>query len=76
MHARLTGASLDDVLVHSVFRPYPKAPSQIVGAESMLVANHYPDATDANFLSLNSYFTSIGGGTAQIQRNIVAERER
>ena len=29
---------------------------------------------DANFLSLNAYFTSIGGGTDQIQRNIIGER--
>ena len=29
---------------------------------------------DANFLALNAYFTSIGGGTDQIQRNIIGER--
>ena len=34
----------------------------------------YPRAEDANFLSLNAYFTSIGGGTDQIQRNIIGER--
>ena len=28
----------------------------------------------ANFLALNAYFTSIGGGTDQIQRNIIGER--
>ncbi|WP_204272135.1 hypothetical protein, partial [Klebsiella michiganensis] len=33
-----------------------------------------PLADDANFLSLNAYFTSIGGGTDQIQRNIISER--
>ena len=30
----------------------------------------------ANFLSLNAYFTSIGGGTDQIQRNIIGESRR
>jgi hypothetical protein len=28
----------------------------------------------ANFLAFNAYFTSIGGGTDQIQRNIISER--
>lgn len=32
------------------------------------------DAELANFFTLDAYFTSIGGGTDQIQRNIVSER--
>ena len=46
----------------------------IVGAEAMLDGPTHPDAAAANFLSLNAYFTSIGGGTDQIQRNIIGER--
>ena len=46
----------------------------IVGAEAMLDGPGHPDAAAANFLSLNAYFTSIGGGTDQIQRNIIGER--
>ena len=46
----------------------------IVGAEAMLDGANHPDAAAANFLSLNAYFTSIGGGTDQIQRNIIGER--
>ncbi len=46
----------------------------IVGAEAMLDGPDHPDAAAANFLSLNAYFTSIGGGTDQIQRNIIGER--
>ncbi|MDY7103751.1 MAG: acyl-CoA dehydrogenase family protein [Actinomycetota bacterium] len=46
----------------------------IVGAEAMLDGDEHPDAADANFLALNAYFTSIGGGTDQIQRNIIGER--
>ena len=46
----------------------------IVGAEAMLDGPDHPDADGANFLSLNAYFTSIGGGTDQIQRNIIGER--
>ena len=37
-------------------------------------ARDHPLGDDANFLSLNAYFTSIGGGTDQIQRNIIGER--
>ena len=46
----------------------------IVGAEAMLDGPDHPEGDAANFLSLNAYFTSIGGGTDQIQRNIIGER--
>ena len=46
----------------------------ILGTESMLTGEEFPQADDANFLALNAYFTSIGGGTDQIQRNIIGER--
>jgi alkylation response protein AidB-like acyl-CoA dehydrogenase len=47
---------------------------RIVGAEALLDGPDNPRGDDANFLSLNAYFTSIGGGTDQIQRNIIGER--
>ena len=40
----------------------------------MLYGPDHPAGDDANFLALNAYFTSIGGGTDQIQRNIIGER--
>ena len=46
----------------------------INGAEAMLDGPDHPQGDAANFLSLNAYFTSIGGGTDQIQRNIIGER--
>ena len=46
----------------------------ILGAGSLLEGPDHPRAEDANFLTLNAYFTSIGGGTDQIQRNIIGER--
>jgi alkylation response protein AidB-like acyl-CoA dehydrogenase len=46
----------------------------IVGAAALLDGPDHPDGDAANFLSLNAYFTSIGGGTDQIQRNIIGER--
>jgi alkylation response protein AidB-like acyl-CoA dehydrogenase len=46
----------------------------IVGSEAQLYGRDHPLGDDANFLSLNAFFTSIGGGTDQIQRNIIGER--
>jgi alkylation response protein AidB-like acyl-CoA dehydrogenase len=47
---------------------------QIIGTETMLNGSDTPAPEAANFLALNAYFTSIGGGTDQIQRNIIGER--
>ena len=46
----------------------------ILGAEAMLDGPENRRGEAANFLALNAYFTSIGGGTDQIQRNIIGER--
>lgn len=48
--------------------------TQIIGAHALLAGPDNPVADDVNFLTLNAYFTSIGGGTDQIQRNIIGER--
>ncbi len=48
--------------------------SKLLGPHSLLEGPDHPRAEDANFLTLNAYFTSIGGGTDQIQRNIIGER--
>jgi hypothetical protein len=47
---------------------------EILGAEGALDGDQNPRARDANYSQLNAYFTSIGGGTDQIQRNIIGER--
>jgi alkylation response protein AidB-like acyl-CoA dehydrogenase len=48
----------------------------IIGAASLLDERTEPpgEAELANFFTLDAYFTSIGGGTDQIQRNIISER--
>ncbi len=66
--------SLGKLAMSTILHYGAKVQAQILGAESMLVGDEFPDATDANFLALNAYFTSIGGGTDQIQRNIIGER--
>jgi len=48
--------------------------TEIVGPESMLAGPENPVGDAVTFRALNAYFTSIGGGTDQIQRNIVGER--
>jgi alkylation response protein AidB-like acyl-CoA dehydrogenase len=48
--------------------------TEIIGAAALLAGPHNPEPDDVNFLALNAFFTSIGGGTSQIQRNIIAER--
>jgi alkylation response protein AidB-like acyl-CoA dehydrogenase len=47
---------------------------RILGAESLLDGPDFPDAGDVNYRSLHAYMNSIGGGTDQIQRNIIGER--
>ncbi|HEX9259864.1 MAG TPA: acyl-CoA dehydrogenase family protein, partial [Acidimicrobiales bacterium] len=46
----------------------------ILGMEATLDGDEHPLARDANYSHMNAYFTSIGGGTDQIQRNIIGER--
>lgn len=48
--------------------------TQIIGAQALLAGSEHPVSDDVNFLTLNAFFTSIGGGTDQIQRNIIGER--
>ncbi len=66
--------SLGKLAMSEILHFGAKVHGQIVGAQTMLVGEEFPDAADANFLALNAYFTSIGGGTDQIQRNIIGER--
>jgi len=66
--------SLGKLAMSRILHEEARLRTEILGAESLLEGERYPEADDANFLSLNAYFTSIGGGTDQIQRNIIGER--
>ena len=46
----------------------------LLGMEGTLDGDQNPAARNANYSQLNAYFFSIGGGTDQIQRNIIGER--
>ena len=66
--------SLGKLAMSRILHEEARLRTALLGAESLLEGPEHPRAEDANFLSLNAYFTSIGGGTDQIQRNIIAER--
>ncbi len=48
--------------------------AELLGAEAMIGAADSARSGDATYAMLNAFFTSIGGGTDQIQRNIIGER--
>ena len=66
--------SLGKLAMSRILHEEARVRTILLGPESLLQGPDHPRAEDANFLSLNAYFTSIGGGTDQIQRNIIGER--
>jgi alkylation response protein AidB-like acyl-CoA dehydrogenase len=66
--------SLGKLAMSRILHEDARVRTLILGAEGLLEGPEHPRAEDANFLSLNAFFTSIGGGTDQIQRNIIGER--
>jgi alkylation response protein AidB-like acyl-CoA dehydrogenase len=67
-------ASLGKLAMSRIVHETGRVQSAIVGPEALLEGPANPDGDDANFASMNAFFTSIGGGTDQIQRNIIGER--
>jgi alkylation response protein AidB-like acyl-CoA dehydrogenase len=67
-------ASLGKLAMSRIVHETGRVQSAIVGADALLEGPDHADGDDANFASMNAYFTSIGGGTDQIQRNIIGER--
>ncbi|QUD85969.1 acyl-CoA dehydrogenase family protein [Phenylobacterium montanum] len=66
--------SLGKLAMSRILHEEARVRTAILGAASLLEGPDHPRSEDANFLALNAYFTSIGGGTDQIQRNIIGER--
>ncbi len=66
--------SLGKLAMSRILHEEARVRTELLGAQSLLEGPNHPRAEDANFLSLNAYFTSIGGGTDQIQRTIIGER--
>ena len=66
--------SLGKLAMSRILHEEARVRTALLGPESLLEGADHARAEDANFLTLNAYFTSIGGGTDQIQRNIIGER--
>lgn len=66
--------SLGKLAMSKILHTEAAMKTQIIGAQALLAGPDNPEADDVNFLTLNAFFTSIGGGTDQIQRNIIGER--
>ena len=47
---------------------------KILGPNVLLDGDNFPDSRNANFDAAKAYMNSIGGGTDQIQKNIIAEK--
>lgn len=67
-------ASLGKLLMSRLVHETGRVQTEIVGPEALYEDDEHPDGDDANFAAMNAFFTSIGGGTDQIQRNIIGER--
>jgi alkylation response protein AidB-like acyl-CoA dehydrogenase len=66
--------SLGKLAMSGILHTAGSLQASILGTEAMLAGDSSPDAADATYSMLNAFFTSIGGGTDQIQRNIIGER--
>ena len=67
-------ASLGKLAMSGILHFAGHLQGELLGMEGTLDGDQNPRARDANYSQLNAYFTSIGGGTDQIQRNIIGER--
>lgn len=66
--------ALGKIAMSRILHETARVETEIIGAESMLAGPDNPVGDAVTFRTLNAYFTSIGGGTDQIQRNIIGER--
>jgi alkylation response protein AidB-like acyl-CoA dehydrogenase len=66
--------SFSKIAMSRILHEAARVQTGIIGADAMLSGPEHPYGDAVTFRALNAYFTSIGGGTDQIQRNIVGER--
>ncbi|HSL56925.1 MAG TPA: acyl-CoA dehydrogenase family protein [Acidimicrobiales bacterium] len=67
-------ASLGKLALAQLLHRAGRAEGHLLGMEATLDGDDHPVARDHNYSQQNAYFFSIGGGTDQIQRNIIGER--
>lgn len=66
--------SLGKLAMSRILHGDARVVTKLLGAASMLDGVSDPRAEDVNYRTANAYMNSIGGGTDQIQRNIIGER--
>ncbi len=67
-------ASLGKLAMSQILHAAAHLEGLLLGASATLDGPQFPRVAAHNYSQLNAYFTSIGGGTDQIQRNIIGER--
>ena len=67
-------ASLGKLAMSHILHGAACLEGHILGVAATLDGPQFPRVAAHNYSQLNAYFTSIGGGTDQIQRNIIGER--
>ena len=67
-------ASLGKLAMSQILHFAGHLEGRILGPLATLDGPRFPRVAAHNYSQLNAYFTSIGGGTDQIQRNIIGER--
>lgn len=66
--------SLGKLAMSRILHEDARVMTKLLGAASMLDGESNARSADVNYRTANAYMTSIGGGTDQIQRNIIGER--
>jgi alkylation response protein AidB-like acyl-CoA dehydrogenase len=67
-------ASLGKLFMAQILHEAGRLQGELLGMDALLDGDANPRSRDHNYSQLNAYFFSIGGGTDQIQRNIIGER--
>jgi alkylation response protein AidB-like acyl-CoA dehydrogenase len=67
-------ASLGKLAMSRIVHTGARVTTALLGAESLLDGDSSPVAAEVNRSAFAAYVTSIGGGTDQVQRNIIGER--
>ena len=67
-------ASLGKLAMAMILHEAGRLEGELLGMSATLDGDEFPRVRDHNYSQLNAYFFSIGGGTDQIQRNIIGER--
>jgi alkylation response protein AidB-like acyl-CoA dehydrogenase len=67
-------ASLGKLAMSRIVHSGVRVTSELLGAESVLDGPDFPEAAEVNRSAFAAYVSSIGGGTDQVQRNIIGER--